>query len=337
MSNRGEVRGQDITPVAWKRVDEELRANDVAVIALADGRRVLASGGDDGAAHVWDARDGGIVRSVLGHSEWVLSVALTQLPSGAVLLATGGKDGLARIWGAKTGSALRTVTGHGRAVNSVAWASPPGREPWLVTGSDDATVRVWDANSGAAERVFPAGTAGVDLVWSVATALSPAGEVHLTAATDDSEATTVHIWNATTGTKTHALVVERDGLGSAESQVAVATLPDGSLRVAAIVGAAVRLWDGRTGQVMRTLSAAEGSKGDVAVAVAPDGRLIIAATRGEQTRIWDADTGILHATLVHGGGYTGAMDMVALPDGALLLATAREADAPARLWRVDLS
>jgi WD40 repeat protein len=94
-----------ITPVAWNRTDGELRANDVAVIALADGRRVLASGGDDSAAHVWNTRDGDIVRSVLGHSVWVLSVALTQLPSGAVLLATGGKDGIARIWGAKTGTA----------------------------------------------------------------------------------------------------------------------------------------------------------------------------------------------------------------------------------------
>ncbi|WP_196218233.1 acyl-CoA dehydrogenase family protein [Streptomyces blattellae] len=133
-------------------------------ILLVEQRQVLASGGDDGAAHVWNTHEGEIVRSVRGHREWVLSVALTQLPSGAVLLATGGKDGIARIWGAKTGAALRTVTGRGRAVNSVAWASPPGREPWLVTGSDDATVRVWDANSGAAERVFPAGTAGVDLV-----------------------------------------------------------------------------------------------------------------------------------------------------------------------------
>lgn len=337
MSHDSEVRVQDVTPAAWNKVNEGLRANAVALTALADGRRVLASGGDDGTAHVWNTHDGEIVRSVLGHSEWVLSVALTVLTGGAVLLATGGKDGLASIWGAKTGTALRTMTGHGRAVNSVAWASPSGRAPWLVTGSDDATVRVWDAETGAAEHVFPVGTAGVDLVSSVATAVSPAGEVHLAAASDDSEATTVHIWNATTGTKEHTLPVTRDGLGLVAPSVAAAALPDGSLRVAAIADAAVRLWDGHTGHMVRTLPASDGAKGDVALASVPDGRVIVAATRGEETRIWDADTGVLHATLGHGGGYHCTVDMVALSDGTLLLATMRDRDTPARLWHVDLS
>ncbi|MFE4670502.1 WD40 repeat domain-containing protein [Streptomyces sp. NPDC056716] len=338
MSYDGGARVQDITPAAWKRVDEDVRANAVALIALGDGRHVLASGGDDGTAHVWNTHGGQIVRSVHGHSEWVLSVALTVLMGGAVLLATGGKDGLASVWGARTGTAMQTLTGHGRAVNSVAWAGPSGRSaPWLVTGGDDATVRVWDAETGAAEHVFSVGTPSVDLVTSVAAAVSPAGEVHLVAASDDSDVTTVHIWNATTGTKAHTLPLARGGLGLVMPSVAAVALPDGSLRVAAISGAALHIWDGRTGRMVRTLSAADGAGGDVALAWVPDGRVFVAASRGEETRIWDADTGVLHATLGHGGGYTCSVDMVALSDGTLLLAIARDGDTPARLWHVDLS
>ncbi|MEV4095015.1 WD40 repeat domain-containing protein [Streptosporangium saharense] len=332
-----EVEVRDVTPAVWGGTDGELRPNALALATLPDGRQLLASG-HDGAAHIWSVGDGRSVRTFSGHSEWVLAVALTVLGDGRVALATGGKDGLARLWSAREGDALQELEAHRGPVNSVAWACPPGEAPLLVTGGDDATVRVWDVETELDIRTFQVGAAGVELVWSVAATVLSDGHVCVVAAAEDMEAAaTVHVWDATTGQRSHEFVIEGDGLASAPPKVAVAPLADRSFRIAAVAGSVVRVWDGHTGQVVRTLSVPEDGGGDVALAVLPDLRVVVAATGGRETLAWDVESGTVLARLRHeSDGFRKSVSLVARHDGALLLATGRENDNPARVLRLDI-
>jgi hypothetical protein len=328
------VSVQDFTPAAWQEA-VDAPPNHLALIALPDGRQLLASA-DDAAADVWSTGDGRRIRTVSGHTEWVLSVALTVLADGQAVLATGGKDGLARIWTTGEGEPVAELTGHRGPVNTVAWATPPDDVPWLVTGGDDATVRVWDLEAEEARAVFEVGERAIDCVWSVAAAVLSDGHVCVAAAVDDSDKSTVYVWDATTGTATHKFMFERTEWGIRSPRVAVAALADRSFRVAATASGVVRVWDGKTGEVVRTFTAPAPREGDVALAALPDLRVAVAATGGRQTVVWDVESGAALATVDHASeGWRQPVDLVARPDGGLLLATGREGDTPARVLRLS--
>ncbi|MDG4830593.1 hypothetical protein O7627_14960 [Solwaraspora sp. WMMD1047] len=330
-----EVHVQDVTPQIWRDAIDP-PPNDLALAALPDGRYLLASA-DDAAAHVLGTRNGHRICTVSGHIERVLSVALTVLADGEVVLATGGQDREARVWTTRESEPVAVLSGHRGPVNAVAWAAPPGDVPWLVTGGDDATVRVWDLVAEETRAVFEVGKPSVDIVWSIAAAVRSDGHVCVVAGVDGGhDSSTVYVWDATAGTVMHKFVFERAESGIRVPQVAVATLADRSLRVAAAVGGVVRIWDGHTGEVVRTFAAPGPCDGYVSLAVLPDLRVAVAVTGGRQTQVWDTESGAPLAEVHHTvEGWRKPVDLVAQPDGALLLATGREGDTPARVLRLS--
>ncbi|MEV5714741.1 hypothetical protein AB0L41_12650 [Amycolatopsis mediterranei] len=333
----GEARVEDVTPEGWRSGDPELRANALVLLALVDGRVLLASA-HDGAARVWSARDGSSMREVVGHSEWVLSVALVALDDGQVVLATGGKDGLARVWTVPEGRPVQEIEAHRSPVNAVAWVCPPGEIPWLVTGSDDATVRVRNPDTQREIAVLELGAPSFDIVWSVAATVLADGHVCVVAGTNDSMTTSVHVWDVTTGQRLHRFTIDHDDdAGARGPQVTVVTLADRSFRVAVAVGGTVRVWDGLTGDVVRTWSLPDARESAVAMAVLPDLRVAVAATDGGRTVVRDAESGAELAALTNGRpGFPPAVDLATRPDGGLLLAVGGRGDAPARLLRLEL-
>jgi hypothetical protein len=330
----GEARVDDVTPAVWESGDPELRPNALVLLALADGRQLLASA-HDGAAHVWSARDGLSMFAVTGHSEWVLSVALMALPNGGeVVLATGGKDGLARVWTVRDGTPVQEIGAHRSPVNAVAWICPPGEIPWLVTGSDDATVRVWDPDTRRQVAELEVGEPSIDVVWSVAATVLADGHACVVAGTNDSVATAVHVWDVTADETLNTFTIEHTE--SQVPRVAVVTLADRSFRVAVAIGSRVRVWDGLTGDVVRTWSLPDARDSAVALAVLPDLRVAVAATDGVRTVVWDSESGAELATATGGRAeFTQAADLVARPDDGLLLTVGGHGYAPARLLRLD--
>eukprot|EP00892_Ulva_mutabilis_P005655 jgi/Ulvmu1/3461/UM016_0081.1 len=93
----------------------------------------------DKTAAVWDADDKSPMhelRSMLGHSDWVMSAAWS--PDGA-RVATGSKDETAAIWDVASGSRVHKLQDHGSLVMSVAWNPAVTR---VVTGTAGGVAAV---------------------------------------------------------------------------------------------------------------------------------------------------------------------------------------------------
>jgi WD40 repeat protein len=129
------------------------QVHSVAFGAAADGRVLLAYGGDDddGTVRLWDPATGAPAGPPLpGHADWVTSLAFGAGADGRVLLASGDVDGTVRLWDPATGApATPPLTGHTDWVTSLAFTAGAGGRVLLASGSYDCTVRMWDLATAA--------------------------------------------------------------------------------------------------------------------------------------------------------------------------------------------
>ena len=100
----------------------------------------LATGSYDDTARLWDANTGSELHILTGHTDAIVSIALS--PDGATL-ATGSWDTTVRLWDTNTGSHLRTLAGHTDDIDGVAF-SPDGNT--VASGSRDGTILLWELN-----------------------------------------------------------------------------------------------------------------------------------------------------------------------------------------------
>ena len=123
-----------------------------------------------------------VSRVLSGHTDWVLSIALT--PDGKWAL-TGSLDNTARLWDlSNPGSRPRVLSGHIDRITSVA-LTEDGK--WALTGSYDNTARLWDLkDSGGSPRVLSGHTD-----WVLSIALTPDGKWALTGSLDN----TARLWD----------------------------------------------------------------------------------------------------------------------------------------------
>jgi len=114
----------------------------------------LVSAHSSGHVELWDARKGGPIRSLAGHTNEVLSARYNS-DSSKIVTASG--DGTARVWDVNTGAQLLSVSHPGNPPLVAASFSPDGST--IVTASGrvggfvgDGTVLGWDAVTGNPAR-----------------------------------------------------------------------------------------------------------------------------------------------------------------------------------------
>jgi WD40 repeat protein len=130
----------------------------VRAIAFSPDGATLATAGDDGKIHLWNANGGGLLQTVQTHGSPVLAIVLGANQS--VLSASA--DGAVTMWDISCRWTLARTIGTGDAdspltdrVNAVCF-SPDGQT--LATGSGEPSrggqVMLWDAASGKLVREF---------------------------------------------------------------------------------------------------------------------------------------------------------------------------------------
>jgi WD40 repeat protein len=94
---------------------------------------------------VWNLQSGAIIRTIEGHSHWVLSVAIS--PDGNTLV-TGSSDKTIKVWNLKNGQLIHTLIDLSWSSNWITAVdiTPDGKT--IVSGSTNKTIKIWDLNTG---------------------------------------------------------------------------------------------------------------------------------------------------------------------------------------------
>ncbi|MDJ0921569.1 MAG: hypothetical protein QNI84_10605 [Henriciella sp.] len=118
---------------------------DPRSVSWAADTNILATGGDDELARIWDVSDGAARRPIAtleGHTGGVRAIALS--PDGATVL-TGASDATARLWDVASETTRQTFS-RGGAIGSVDFSANGG---FIAMGGADNLVEVRAADTGA--------------------------------------------------------------------------------------------------------------------------------------------------------------------------------------------
>lgn len=123
-----------------------------------DGRILVAPITDKPHAEVYDAQQGTLISRLEGHSNNVLTVALSLDGSQAL---TGDADLVVKLWNTADGACLQTFT-HGTKLNDNRYSGIHAllldpTAPRAFSGGEDRTVKVWDTETGACLQTLEGG------------------------------------------------------------------------------------------------------------------------------------------------------------------------------------
>ncbi|HEY1386963.1 MAG TPA: TIR domain-containing protein [Ktedonobacterales bacterium] len=235
----------------------------LAAVMGRDNRTALVAGGTlDHSVIVWDLVNRVEVRRLMGHTNWVTSLAIS--PDGA-MAASGSQDGQIILWDLATGKEVRRLVGHDRWVMSLAFA-PDGRT--LLSGGFDTTVRLWDVATGKELRTFIG-----HHDWVSTVAFSPDGRKVLSGSYDK----TLIAWDAASGARLW------EGSAHAGPITSIAISSGGNVVASASTDRQIILWDVVTGKQFRQI---QENTSVYSLAFSPDGRTILSGSKDGTLAAW---------------------------------------------------
>jgi WD40 repeat protein len=287
----------------WEQVNSVALSADGALIATGSSdlrfaerlTKAGARGFGPGAARLWDARTGRLLRRLGDPAEQVLAVALS--PDGRRVAAGGGRpggSGFVHVWDTKTGAPVWSAKDHSAEVQAVAFA-PDGSS--LASADAGGLVRLRDPARGIPIRTL-AGHAG-----GATSAAYSADSATLAAGAADGA---THLWDVATGRLAHTFRPPASPGEPAGDRgrvmTSVALSPDGQTLATcrSSVGPtfgdrAVRLWDAQTGRLKREINSPQTRSR--LVAFSPDGTTLAMSGVGKAIHLYDLRTGQVRHSL----------------------------------------
>ncbi|ORY99905.1 putative platelet-activating factor acetylhydrolase isoform 1B alpha subunit [Syncephalastrum racemosum] len=97
----------------------------------------VATGSRDKTIKLWDAFTGQLLRTLVGHDNWVRQLAVH--PNGKYLVSAS-DDKSMKIWDLRSGRCVKSIEAHDHFVTCISYCPTL---PLVATGSVDQTVRIW--------------------------------------------------------------------------------------------------------------------------------------------------------------------------------------------------
>ncbi len=115
---------------------------------LPDGEKVVTASMDDGAIHVWNRKDGGILREFEGH---IVDASKGVFSNNGNKIVVALENNTACIRDIVNGEKVRVFKGHKNEVNSATFSTDGER---VATASSDNTARIWNSKTGETLHVL---------------------------------------------------------------------------------------------------------------------------------------------------------------------------------------
>jgi WD40 repeat protein len=250
-------------------------------------RLILVSASDDPQIKFWDLQTGNCLRTLVGHTHSVNSLALS--PNGHYL-ASSSQDSTIRLWDLQQlDQPPMVLQGHSYRIWSVVF-SPDGQT--LASGAEDRTIKLWDVTTGTCHQTVSAHTD-----WVRSLAFSPDGR-YLASGSNDR---TIRIWQIDSSERVESERVKltepclKSLPGHSEVIKSLRYSPDGQILASGSHDQTAKLWNVATGQCLKTL---QGHTHLIwSVMFHPDGTLIVTGSNDQTIRLWNVQTGQCIKTL----------------------------------------
>ncbi|MBD2168677.1 WD40 repeat domain-containing protein [Calothrix membranacea FACHB-236] len=191
----------------------------IACVAISHDNQILV-GGSWQKIWVWNLQTGELLRTINGHSHWVLSVAIS--PDGNTLVS-GSADKNVKFWNLKTGLLIRQINAHSNWVSAVA-ITPDGKT--LITASADKTIKIWNFDTNQLQHTLLKHSGSV-----LSLAISSNGKAIVSGSTDN----TVKLWNLQSGKLYRSLEQHVDWVKavsiSQDSNLLISGSRDGNIKI----------------------------------------------------------------------------------------------------------
>ena len=207
------------------------------------------------------------------------------------------------------------------------WSIPAYRNIYLML---PVAIALFALLTGAAFVVYTMTTLQGNTAWVNAIAVTPNGQIAVTAAGDrglkvkvPNLDSTLKVWDLRWGSQMHVLK------GHTYSVTAVAVTPDGKRAVSGSRDRTVKVWDLQRGNQLHNF---EGHKEWVtSIVVTPDGQRAISASADKTLKVWDLQKGKILHTLI---GHTDIIWAVAMtPDGQQAISAS--GDKTLKVWDIE--
>jgi len=235
-----------------------------ALAVTRDGRRVVVADYDTQAPRIRDGASGALLGQLSGHSRLVYGLAISPDDQ---RIATASYDRTVRQWKLADGAAVGPTLTFDQRTTAVAF-DPTG--PRLAVALENGVVELYDRERGSKLRSWQA-----HATWIEDVEFSRDGRYLVSAGRQDH---TVKIWELGRDAPPVVLTGHKDNVARATFS------PDGSQVATCSMDDTARLWDARSGELLRTLPGPTET-----CAFAPDGRTLFTAGLRDYAVAWRLD------------------------------------------------